>query len=68
MDSWPRSVGGGSGVAMSCEVGSTCGSDLVWLWLGHRLAAIALIGPLAWELPCAAGSALKKREKVCMCV
>ena len=26
---WPRSVGYGSGVAMSCGVGCRCGSDLV---------------------------------------
>ena len=29
--------------------------DPVWLWLWRRLAAPALIGPLAWELPYAAG-------------
>ena len=29
--------------AMSCGVGGRCGSDLVWLWLWCRLAAIALI-------------------------
>ena len=32
------------------------------MWLWHRLAA--LIGPLAWELPCAAGAAVKRGEKV----
>ena len=42
---------GDSGVAVSCGVGRRCGSDLVLLWLWHRLAAIALIGPLAWESP-----------------
>ena len=41
----------GSGVAVSCGVGLRHGSDLMWLW--HRLAATALIRPLAWELPCA---------------
>ena len=30
---------------------------LLWLWC--RLAAAALIGPLAWELPYAEGAALK---------
>ena len=33
------------------------------LWLGHRLAATAPIPPLAWELPYAAGVALKKKTK-----
>ena len=30
---------------------------LLWLW--YRLAVAALIGPLAWEPPYAAGTALK---------
>ena len=34
-------------------------SDLALLWLWRRLAAVALIGPLAWELPYAKGEALK---------
>ena len=33
------------------------------LWLGHRPGAIALIRPLAWELPYALGLALKKKKK-----
>ena len=33
--------------------------DLVLLWLRCRLAAVALIGPLAWEPPYATGVALK---------
>ena len=33
----------------------------MWLWC--RLAAAARIQPLAWELPCATGVALKKKEK-----
>ena len=47
---------------MSC-VGCRRGSDLVWLW--HRPAAVALIGPLAWEPPYAAGVAqeIAKRRK-----
>ena len=32
---------------------------LLWLWL----AAAAPIQPLAWELPCAVGAALKKQRK-----
>ena len=36
----------------------------LWLWLWCRLAAVALIRPLAWELLYAAGTALKnKKEK-----
>ena len=37
--------------------------DLVLLWLWHRSAAVAPIGPLAWELPYAADSALKIKKK-----
>ena len=37
--------------------------DLALLWLWCRLAAIALIRPLAWEPPYAAGAALKKKSK-----
>ena len=37
------------------------------MWLWSRLAAVAPIGPLAWELPYATGAALKtakeKKEK-----
>jgi len=42
---WPRSVGYGSGVAMSCGVGRIRGSDLalLWLWLWCRAAAVTLI-------------------------
>ena len=36
---------------------------LLWLWLWHRPAAIALIGPLAWELLYATGAALKSKKK-----
>ena len=36
---------------MSCGVGLRGGSDPVLLWLWTRLAAIALIQPLAWEPP-----------------
>ena len=52
---------------MSCGVGHRRGSDLEWLWLWCRPAAAALIGPLAWEAPCAVGAALgekKKKKKV----
>ena len=59
-DPWPRSVGEGSGVAVSCDVGRRRGSDLALLWLWYRLAATARIRPLAWELPYATGVALKR--------
>ena len=49
--------------AMSCGVGCRHGSDLALLWLWYRLAAIALIGPLAWEPPYAAGAALEKAKR-----
>ena len=50
---------------MSCGVGHRSGSDLalLWLWLWHRLAAVALIGPLAWEPPYASRAALKSKKK-----
>ena len=33
----------------------------MWLWC--RLATVALIRPLAWELPYATGAALKSKKK-----
>ena len=48
---------------MSCGVGCRHGSDLTLLWLWCRLAAIAPIGPLAWEPPYAVGVALKRQKK-----
>ena len=56
-------MGEGSGVAMSCGVGRRRGSDLALLWLWCRPAATAPIQPLAWEPPCAAGTALKRQKK-----
>ena len=54
--------GGGSGVAVSWGVGGRRGLHLAWLWLWWRPAAVALIGPLAWEPPYAAGAALKDQK------
>ena len=52
-------------VAVSCGIGHRHDSDPELLWLWHRLATTALIGPLAWEPPCSMGAALiKKRQKV----
>ena len=55
-------VGWQSGIAMSCGVGHRRGLDLALLWLWCRLAATALIGPLAWEPPYAVGAALKRHK------
>ena len=51
---------------MICGVGCRHSSDPVLLWLWYRLAAVALTGPLGppcWELPYAAGEALKRKKK-----
>ena len=48
---------------MSCGVGCRRSPDLALLWLWCRLAATALIRPLAWEPPYAAGSALEKAKR-----
>ena len=50
-------------MAVSCGVGRRHGSDLALLWLWRRPAATAPIRPLAWESPCAAGAALKSKNK-----
>ena len=50
--------------AVSYGVGCQHGLDLALVWLWRRPAAIALIRPLAWEPPYAAGAALKKKKKV----
>ena len=48
---------------MSYGVGGRSGSDPELLWLWHRLAAVALILPLAWELPYTVGMALKSKKQ-----
>ena len=48
---------------VSCGVGYRCGLDLALLWLWRRPAAVALIRPLAWESPYAAGATLKRTKK-----
>ena len=57
------SVGQESGVAVSCAIGCRCHLDPVLLWLWHRLAAVAPIPPLAWELTYATSVALKSKKK-----
>ena len=47
---------------MSSGIDRRRGSDLAFLWC--RLAAVALIRPLGWELPYATGAALKDKKKV----
>ena len=46
-----------------CGVGRRRDLDLTLLWLWCRLAATALIRPLAWEPPHAAGVALKRQKQ-----
>ena len=52
-------------IAVNCGVGCTSGSDPMWLW--RRPVAAVPIWPLAWELPCTTGAALKsKYMRVCV--
>ena len=44
-------------------MGRRCGSDPALLWPWCRLAAVALIRPLAWELSYTVGAALKSNTK-----
>ena len=48
---------------MSCGIGLRHSSDLALQWQWYRLAAVALILPLAWEPPDAVGAAPQKRQK-----
>ena len=48
---------------MGCGVVHRLGSDPALLWLWCRLAAIAPILPLTWELPYAASGAVKTKKK-----
>ena len=48
---------------MSCGIGHTHSLDPVLLWLWCRPAATARIQPLAWEIPYAVGTALKRKKK-----
>ena len=48
---------------MICGVGLRRDSDLMWLWLWRKPAAVALIQPLVWEPPYAVGAALKRPKK-----
>ena len=48
---------------MSCGVGHRYNSDPVLLWLWCTPVAAVLIQLLAWELPFAAGTALKEKKR-----
>ena len=50
-------------MAMSCGVGHRCGSDPVLPSLWCKPADAALIQPLSWEPPYAAGEAIEKKKK-----
>ena len=52
----------GSRVAVSSYVSCRYSPDPTLQWLWHRLAATTPIGPLAQELPCATGAALKGKK------
>ena len=49
-------------MAVSSGVGLRCGLDPALLWLWRRSAGVALIRPLAWELPYATSTALKSNN------
>ena len=52
---------------MSCGVGQRYISDLALMW--HRLAAVAPIQLIAWELPYAIDEAKERRkEKTCVII
>ena len=53
----------GSGIATSCGISHRGGSDLAVLWLWFRPAAAAPTQLLAWELPRATSTALKRQKK-----
>ena len=67
MRTWVQSLALLSGLRIqhchSCGVSCRHSLDPVLLWLWSRPAATALIPLLAWEIPYAAGAALKKRQK-----
>ena len=67
MKMWVWSLASISGVrsqhCLNYGKGHGYGSDLVLLWLWCRLAAVALIQPLAWEFPYATGEVALRKKK-----
>ena len=57
LDPWVK-----NSALLFCGVGRRCGLDLTLLWLWCRPAAVAPIGPLAWESPYAVGVAIKRQK------
>ena len=51
------------GITVSYSVGHRSGSDPMLLWLWHRPAAAVPVQALAWELPHAPGTTLKRKKK-----
>ena len=47
---------------MGCDIGCRCGLDPALPQLWCRPAAVASIGPLAWEPPYALDAALKRQK------
>ena len=47
---------------MSSGIGHRYGLDPALLWLWHRPAAVAPVGPQAWKPPYAVGAALKTKK------
>ena len=68
---WVRALASLSGLrirhCLELCVGCRHSSDLALLWLWHRPAAVALIRPLAQELPYATG-AVKEKLKIVNCL
>ena len=59
---WVRSLASVSGLKIWCCCELPRGLDPILMWLWRRPSAIALILPLAWELPYAMGAALKNKQ------
>ena len=64
---WVQPLASLSGLRIWCYCKMQCSLQM-WLRFGVPMAvayvaAAALIRPLAWELPCAAGVAIKRKKK-----
>ena len=56
----PDEISGFCTSSSQSVVSKPAAEALLWLWC--RLASVASIGPLAWELPYAMGMALKRKK------